>query len=208
MQDIKREEIAMAVNFLKNWWVVVFPTDTVYGIWALPDEIPVEKLYQIKKRDHSKKIIALIDDPSRLAEIIDEKPDFLEKIIPVLENFWPWELTVIFRAKLDFTKKFDQWLSTIWVRIPRNQTALDIIRWAGGTVLTTSANISWEASITSLEKLSPQIREEIDMEISDTSTLTGTPSTIILYEDWEIKLLREGNISLEEIKKVFDGQEC
>ena len=208
MQDIKREEIAMAVNFLKNWGVVVFPTDTVYGIWALPDEIAVEKLYQIKKRDYSKKIIALIDDRSRLAEIIDEKPDFLQKITPVLEKFWPWELTVIFRAKLDFTKKFDQWLSTIWVRIPRNQTALDIIRWAGGIVLTTSANISWEPSITSLEKLSPQIREEIDMEISDTSTLTGTPSTIILYEDWEIKLLREGNISLEEIRKVFDGQEC
>ena len=208
MQDIKREEIAMAVNFLKNWGVVVFPTDTVYGIWALPDEIAVEKLYQIKKRDHSKKIIALIDDPSRLVEIIDEKPDVLEKITPVLEKFWPWELTVIFRAKLDFTKKFDQWLTTIWVRIPKNQTALDIIRWAGGIVLTTSANISWEPSIISLEKLNPQIREEIDMEISDTSTLTGTPSTIIFYEDWEIRLLREGNISLEEIRKVFDGKDC
>lgn len=207
MQDIKREEIAMAVNFLKNWGVVVFPTDTVYGIWALSDEIAVEKLYQIKKRDHSKKIIALIDDRSRLIEIIDEKSGFLEKIAPVLEKFWPWELTVIFRAKLDFTKKFDQWLSTIWVRIPKNQTALDIIRWAGGIVLTTSANISWEPSIISLEKLNPQIREEIDMEISDTSTLTGTPSTIILYEDWEIKLLREGNISLEEIKKVFDRED-
>ena len=208
MQDIKREEIAMAVNFLKNWGVVVFPTDTVYGIWALPDEIAVEKLYQIKKRDHNKKIIALIDDRSRLAEIIDEKPDFLEKIAPVLEKFWPWELTVIFRAKLDFTKKFDQWLTTIWVRIPKNQTALDIIRWAGGIVLTTSANISWESSIISLDKLNPQIREEIDMEISDSSILTGTPSTIIFYEDWEIKLLREGNISLEEIKKVFDRQNC
>lgn len=207
MQDMRSEEIAMAVNFLKNWGVVVFPTDTVYGIWALPDEIAVEKLYQIKKRDHSKKIIALIDDPSRLAEIIDEKPDFLQKITPVLEKFWPWELTVIFRAKIDFTKKFDQWLTTIWVRIPRNETALDIIRWAGGIVLTTSANISWEPSITSLEKLNPQIREEIDMEISDTSTLTGTPSTIIFYEDWEIRLLREGNISLEEIKKVFDRQD-
>lgn len=208
MQDIKREEIAMAVNFLKNWGVVVFPTDTVYGIWALPDEIAVEKLYQIKKRDHSKKIIALIDDHSRLAEIIDEKSGFLEKITPVLEKFWPWEVTVIFRAKLDFTKKFDQWLSTIWVRIPRNQTALDIIRWAGGIVLTTSANISWEPSIISLEKLNPQIREEIDMEISDTSTLTGTPSTIIFCEDWEIRLLREGNISLEEIKKVFNRENC
>lgn len=208
MQDINREEIAMAVNFLKNWGVVVFPTDTVYGIWALPDEIAVEKLYQIKKRDHSKKIIALIDDHSRLAEIIDEKSGFLEKITPVLEKFWPWELTVIFRAKIDFTKKFDQWLTTIWVRIPRNQTALDIIRWAGGIVLTTSANISWEPSIISLEKLNPQIRKEIDMEISDSSILTGTPSTIILYEDWEVKLLREGNISLEEIRKVFDGQEC
>ena len=208
MQDIKREEIAMAVNFLKNWGVVVFPTDTVYGIWVLPNEIAVEKLYQIKKRDHSKKIIALIDDHSRLAEIIDEKSGFLEKITPVLEKFWPWEVTVIFRAKLDFTKKFDQWLSTIWVRIPRNQTALDIIRWAGGIVLTTSANISWEPSIISLEKLNPQIREEIDMEISDTSTLTGTPSTIIFYEDWEIRLLREGNISLEEIKKVFNRENC
>ncbi|MBB1557004.1 MAG: threonylcarbamoyl-AMP synthase [candidate division SR1 bacterium] len=208
MQDMRSEEIAMAVNFLKNGGVVVFPTDTVYGIGALPDEIAVEKLYQIKKRDHSKKIIALIGDRSRLAELIDEKPDFLEKITPVLQKFWPGELTVIFRAKLDFTKKFDQGLATIGVRIPKNQTALDIIRGAGGIILTTSANISGEPSIISLEKLNPQIRKEIDMEISDTSTLTGTPSTIILYEDGEIKLLREGNISLEEIKKVFDRQDC
>ena len=46
------------------------------------------------------------------------------------------------------------------------------------------------------------------MEISDTSTLTGTPSTIIFYEDWEIRLLREGNISLEAIKKVFNRENC
>ena len=50
MQDINREEIAMAVNFLKNWGVVVFPTDTVYGIWALPDEIAVEALSNQKER--------------------------------------------------------------------------------------------------------------------------------------------------------------
>ncbi|BBM35719.1 L-threonylcarbamoyladenylate synthase [Pseudoleptotrichia goodfellowii] len=198
-------EIKKVTEILLEGGVAVFPTDTVYGIGTLPREKSVRKIYEIKKRDFSKKIIALIDDISRLDKIISETFENIEKILPVLEKFWPGELTVIFKANTEFTSKFDKELETIGVRIPKNETALDIIKNTGGILLTTSANISGEEAVTELDKLSKEIREKADYVIGDNSKLTGKPSTIIKYENGNIGLLRKGNISSEDIKKAMKG---
>ena len=65
-------KIQNAVNILKKGGVAIFPTDTVYGIGTLPKKEYMEKIYKIKKRDFSKKIIALISDKNKLAELINE----------------------------------------------------------------------------------------------------------------------------------------
>lgn len=198
-------EIKKVTEILLEGGVAVFPTDTVYGIGTLPREKSVRKIYEIKKRDFSKKIIALIDDISRLDKIISETFENIEKILPVLEKFWPGELTVIFKANTEFTSKFDKELETIGVRIPKNETALDIIKNTGGILLTTSANISGEESVAELNKLNKEIKEKVDYMIGDNSKLTGKPSTIIKYENGNVELLRKGNISLEDIKKAMKG---
>ena len=69
-----------AIEILKKGGVVIFPTDTVYGIGALPKKKSVEKIYKIKHRDFSKKIIALVSDVEKIQEMIDETPQNLKKI--------------------------------------------------------------------------------------------------------------------------------
>ena len=76
-------KIQNAVNILKKGGVAIFPTDTVYGIGSLPKKEYMEKLYKIKKRDFSKKIIALISDKNKLSELINETDENIKKI----ENF-------------------------------------------------------------------------------------------------------------------------
>lgn len=198
-------EIKKVTEILLEGGVAVFPTDTVYGIGALPREKSVIKIYEIKKRDFSKKIIALINDISNLNEMIDETSENMDKISPVLREYWPGELTVIFKADRKFTRKFDEELETIGVRIPKNKTALEIIKNAGGIVLTTSANISGKNPVTRLNSLNEEIREKADCVIEDESTLTGKPSTIVKYENGEIELLRKGNVPIENIKKLMKG---
>ena len=199
------KNIKNVAEIMKNGGIAVFPTDTVYGLGAVPLKKSIEKIYEIKKRDFSKKIIALINDISNLNEMIDETSENMDKISPVLREYWPGELTVIFKADRKFTRKFDEELDTIGVRIPKNETALEIIKNAGGIVLTTSANISGENPVTRLNSLNEEIREKADCVIEDESTLTGKPSTIVKYENGKIELLRKGNVSIENIKKLMKG---
>lgn len=202
-------KIQNAVNILKSGGVAVFPTDTVYGIGALPEKEYVAKIYKIKKRDFSKKIIALISDRKILSKLINETPENKKKILPVLEKYWPGELTVIFRANQDFTQKFDKSMETIGIRIPKNETALEIIKNAGGVLLTTSANISGENAVTKMKNLSCELLKNVDIVISNKETenekqkSTGKPSTIVKYENGKLTLLREGNISFDEIMNNF-----
>ena len=193
MNNLKNN-VSDIVEILKKGGVAIFPTDTVYGIGALPDKEAVRRLYRIKKRDFSKKIIALIDNP-----------DNIDRIKKVIEECWPGELTIIFKANEEFTEKFDSGLKTVGIRIPKNRTAIDIIKNTGGIVLTTSANISGERAVTDIKDMSEVLLSEVDGIITDNSILTGVPSTIIKYVEGEIEILREGNINIEKIKQLMKG---
>ena len=158
------------VEILKKGGVAIFPTDTVYGIGALPNKESLRRLYKIKKRDFSKKIIALIDNPDKLKVLTSETEENIDRINKVIEECWPGELTIIFKANEMFTKKFDDGLKTVGIRIPQNKTAIEIIKNTGGIVLTTSANISGEKSVTDIKDISEVLLEEVDGIITDRSS--------------------------------------
>ena len=130
------------IKKIKNGGIVVFPTDTVYGIGAIPEKESLNKIYKIKHRDFSKKIIALISNNDVLKSIIDEREEDLSKIQKILQFYWPGELTVIFKANKEFINKFDETMETIGVRIPKSKIALELIEKVGGVLLTSSANLS------------------------------------------------------------------
>lgn len=199
------KDVNETADIIKRGGVVIFPTDTVYGIGVLPEKKPVERLYEIKKRDPSKKMIALIDNLDTVREIVDETEENMKRIGKVLDTFWPGELTVIFKANKKFTEKFDENMDTVGIRIPENETALKIIKAAGGIVLTTSANISGEEAVKKIEDINEKLLSNVDGVVKDTSVLTGVPSTIIKYEKGKITLLRKGNIEIEKIKKLMKG---
>lgn len=199
------KDVNETADIIKRGGVVIFPTDTVYGIGVLPEKKPVERLYEIKKRDPSKKMIALIDNLDTVREIVDETEENMKRIGKVLDTFWPGELTVIFKANKKFTEKFDENMDTVGIRIPENETALKIIKAAGGIVLTTSANISGEEAVKKFEDINEKLLSNVDGVVKDTSVLTGVPSTIIKYEKGKITLLRKGNIEIEKIKKLMKG---
>ncbi len=192
------------IKKIKNGGVVVFPTDTVYGIGAIPEKESLNKIYKIKHRDFSKKIIALISNNDVLKSIIDEREEDLSKIQKILQFYWPGELTVIFKANKEFINKFDKTMETIGVRIPKSKIALELIEKVGGILLTSSANLSGGKTVINMEDIDTAIINEVDIVIEAEENLTGIPSTIIKYENGKISLLREGNIKFENILKLID----
>ncbi len=192
------------IKKIKNGGIVIFPTDTVYGIGSIPLKNSLNKIYEIKHRDFSKKIIALISSNDILKNIVDESEENLLKIQKILKFYWPGELTIIFKANKNFTNKFDETMETIGVRIPQSKIALNLIEKVGGILLTSSANLSGEKSTIKLKEINKTICDQVDVIIEAREKLTGIPSTIIKYEEGKISLLREGNIKFENILKLID----
>ena len=168
--------------------VVVFPTDTVYGIGTIwTDYVGIEKIYDIKKRDGRKPLAVL-------AYSFEQIKDYIEIVnnstIDLVNKYWPGAVTFIFKKKVNF----DYPLETIAFRIPNSTTALEILR-KFGPLATTSVNLSGEEPInnpTDIEKKFPNI----DYIVSDKEEFSSVSSTIVDLTTKEIKILRQGEIKI------------
>lgn len=196
-----KENLLLAKEILLGGRPIIFPTDTVYGIGAIPTKKAVDEIYRLKKRDKSKKIIALV---SSIDKIYDIAEDIDENII---NHFMPGALTVIFRAK---PKMYDIVGETIGVRIPDSKLTLELIESVGGILMTSSANISGNPPAKTVSELSKDLVENVECILTSDQILTGIPSTIISYIDKKYVLIREGEIPFEKIINlggyIFEGE--
>ena len=196
-----KQNLLLAKEILLGGRPIIFPTDTVYGIGAIPTKKAVDEIYRLKKRDKSKKIIALV---SSIDKIYDIAEDIDENII---NQFMPGALTVIFRAK---PKMYDIVGETIGVRIPDSKLTLELIESVGGILMTSSANISGNPPAKTVSELSKDLVENVECILTSDQILTGIPSTIISYIDKKYTLIREGEIPFEKIINlggyIFEGE--
>lgn len=196
-----KENLLLAKEILLGGRPIIFPTDTVYGIGAIPTKKAVDEIYRLKKRDKSKKIIALVSSTDKIYDIAE---DIDENII---NHFMPGALTVIFRAK---PKMYDIVGETIGVRIPDSKLTLELIESVGGILMTSSANISGNPPAKTVSELSKDLVENVECILTSDQILTGIPSTIISYIDKKYALIREGEIPFEKIINlggyIFEGE--
>ena len=199
-KKISEESVLEVINCLKNNGIAIFPTDTVYGIGTVYNNPKgIERIYEVKQRDRSKPIIALISDISHLDKLVNLEEENPGNISEIMEKYWPGELTIVFdKSKYNVAKD-----NTIGVRIPGDEILLRIIESCGGIVFTTSANISGEKSPAKIEDISYDILKKTDFILDGGPILNGVPSTVIKYSAGKISVLREGNIKTEEILKLF-----
>lgn len=184
--------------------LLIYPTDTVYGLGAVIDnEESLKKIYEAKSRAFSSPLIALVSSVDKIEKIahIDEKN---EKIVKELaKNFWPGALTIILKKKDIVPGIMVSNGDTVGIRIPDLKISLDIIEMAGGILATTSANISGEPSPRSYAELTDEIKSRVDIVIDGGECKIGEVSTIIDLTKSIPKILRKGAISTEEIKKII-----
>lgn len=197
------------IDDAKDGEIILFPTDTVYGLSVIIKNESnflenISKLYKIKKRDENKKIILLIDKIERIYNICDNN-NIDNKILNVMKNFWPGSLSIIFKTNEKFKNitKYD----TIGVRIPNLSITRDIISKFGGYLFVTSANISGELSPKNYSDISLDILKNVNYYIKyeDMKNISGNPSTILDYSNNKLNILREGEITLNKIKEIYEN---
>lgn len=190
---MNESKIEDGIKLLLEGRCIIVPTDTVYGLGAIPTKKAIEQLYLLKKRDKNKKILALVSDYNDFFKLTDDID------LNLIKHFLPGALSIVCKTKKEFV---DLLGPTVGIRIPDNDLTRDIIRRVGGILMTTSANISGEPPVTNISNISDELLKNVPLIITTDKNLSGIPSTIVSYLDGKYSLIRQGQINFEEILKI------
>jgi len=189
-----KEGIEKASLIINQGGIVVFPTDTVYGIGCDPyNKESVKKIYELKSRDISKPLPVLVYSK----EIAEQIAFFDEIAKKIAEKFWPGPLTIILKLTDENLKKSLNVSDKIAIRVPDHKCTLKLLEKCNFLV-GTSANISGHSSFTNPDECFNNI-QKYDIFVDGGIITSLGESTIIEIENEEIKIIRKGSISHEEI---------
>ena len=169
--EAQLDEIAA---LLRSGGVVLLPTDTIYGLHALANDISGAKIAAIKGRDAEKRFVIIAASVAQLEAMGVDVP-------PVLKNIWPAPLTAILRRGS----------KTIAARVPDLKWLRELLQRTG-PLISTSANRSGEPPITIVEALADDLLRAID-GIADIGPQNGKPSVIVDFTETEPRFIREGD---------------
>lgn len=198
--NFNSNELKNVSSNIKNGAIAIFPTETVYGIGVNALNVDaVKKLYEVKHRPLNKPISLLVSDMNMINMIAKNISNIEYKL---MEAFFPGPLTIILEKKDIVSNIVTSNNSTVGVRMPANNIALELIKYAKVPLATSSANISGNASGTTLNSIIKDFLGKVDYFIDSGECKLKTPSTIVKVVNGIPRILRQGSISLEEIEKV------
>jgi len=186
--------INLAATTIKNGGVVVFPTDTVYGIGCDPlNAKAVEAIFRIKKRKESKQLPVLAyskDEVSKIA-VFD---DISNKIA---DKFWPGQVTLVLKLKDNEIKKAMNLNDKVAVRVPNHPCVLALLKECK-LIVGTSANFSGHPAFSDSRKVQENF-SGYDVFLESGTISNSTTSTIVEVKNGILRILRQGKITKEEI---------
>ena len=197
-EKINKRELAEIKKTIEEGGIIIFPTETVYGIAASAlSEKGIDKLYKAKKRPREKAINIMISDKKEIEKYAIIKNKVERKII---DKFMPGEITIILEKKNNFGKTFTLPDNTIGIRIPNSPIALAILKEINIPLIVSSANISGMESGINPEEIKKYFSKSVDAIISGGIIEKGVPSTIVKVDKGKINILREGKITKKQIE--------
>ena len=184
------------ITVLRQGGILAFPTDTVFGLACVMDIDAMKKVYKAKGRDFNKPLPMMCDSLNMIRTVAytDEKA---EKII---DKLTPGALTVILNKREELDDYITQGNKTIGIRVPDDDWILGLIEDIGKPIMVTSANISGEGSLLKWEDVYECMNGKIDGIVCEDAK--GDRASTIVDLSGDIRILREGPISLDEILEV------
>lgn len=186
---------------LRRGELVVFPTETVYGLGALmKDERAVQKIFDVKGRPSKNPLIVHIADTAQLKNLTKMVSPSAKKLI---DRFWPGPLTICFEKSEQVPDIVTAGLPTVCARMPDHELAQQLLKEVGEPVAAPSANLSGRPSTTTFEDAKRQLAEKGVNFLDGGSTPLGIESTVVDCSREMVRLLRPGAVSQKEIEIVL-----
>ena len=200
-ENIENSELIECAKVLKDGGIIIFPTETVYGIGANAlYKNSVQKIYDVKERPGEKPLSIMVSDIDKISDYAIISNEIEKKII---ENFMPGPITIVLKRKEKVLDYVSSGKDTIGVRIPDNKIILEILKKAGVPIVAPSANISGKPSGIIFEDILKDFNGKVDVCVNGGECKLAEPSTIVQVIDNKINILRQGKIKLEDIEKVL-----
>ncbi|MDH5815420.1 MAG: L-threonylcarbamoyladenylate synthase [Candidatus Nezhaarchaeota archaeon] len=189
-----REALKPAIRSLRDGGILIYPTDTVYGIGCDPrNEEALIKLLTLKGR--SGKPLPLLASSIEIVRSIAEVPPKAERLMRV---FWPGPLTIVLPLKASLPDQVTMGERKVGLRIPNHVVARILAEGVGGLIVGTSANKSGEPPPRSFDEVDPYLKKMVSVVIDGGTCPLGVPSTVVEV-DGEVKVIREGAVKVEEV---------
>ena len=189
-----------AAAVLRSGGVIVYPTETLYGLGAdARNPEAVRRVFEIKKRPPDRAVTVILGSEDMLDEVVSSVPELARELTDV---FWPGPLTLVLPARSDLPKLLLAGGTTIGVRVPGDYLCRALSKELGGPITATSANISGGPDLIDPGDIERVLGEEVDLLIDAGPARSRVPSTVALVKDRSVRVLREGRIRVEELRKV------
>ena len=187
----RKEQIEEAVRVLKSGGILLYPTDTIWGIGCdATDERAVERIFEIKQRADSKSLIILACDMDMVARYVREIPEMAVTV----ESLSDKPLTIIYPEGINLASNVTAEDGSIAIRIPKSEYCLELLRAFRKPIVSTSANVSGTSAPKRYADITDDIKTAVDFTVDPSceQNATGKASSIIkLGLHNEVQVIRE-----------------
>ncbi len=197
------EVINLAATVLRDGGIVVFPTETVYGIGASAHScFGPQEIFEIKVRPLEKPLPWLVEDEGALDIYGVDVPEYAYDLG---KTFWPGALTLVTRASDVVGKDFRADDDTVALRSPDHEVVMELIQASGGPIIATSANTSGHPAPGAFEEVENRIIAAADVALDGGETAHRKPSTVVDCTGPEPVVIREGAIPADQVMAAAKG---
>lgn len=196
-----RAEILRAVAALGRGEVIVFPTETLYGLGAdALQPAAVDRVFQLKGRDPDNPIPVLISDRAMLFTVVAHVPPIAEKLIG---RFWPGPLTIVLPARSDIPRPLMNANGGIGVRVSSGPFATELVQGLGRPITATSANPSGQPPARTAQQAKKYFSGRIDIFLDGGRLGSEMGSTVIEITGDALRIVRAGEIDRSQLEAVL-----
>jgi L-threonylcarbamoyladenylate synthase len=201
MKDQEHADVELAARTIQSGGLVVFPTETVYGLGASAlDEHAVLKIFRAKGRPADNPLIVHVAELEEIATLVRRVPDAARRLFAA---FAPGPLTLVVEASHRVPRAVTAGLDSVAVRIPRHPLARRLLRSAGRPIAAPSANRSGEPSPTTVEMARRSLGSAVDVYLDGGPCEVGLESTVAAVSEERVVILRPGAVSADEISALL-----
>ncbi len=185
-----RKKLTQARDAILSGGIVIIPTETFYGIAVDPfNQAAVLRVFQIKSRPHTKPLPLIASDATVVRRLATNLSDAISGL---MDLYWPGSVTILVKTEAPLSELLTGKAGKIGVRVPPHCAARSLAEMAGGLITATSANLSGEPNPDTVQMISPKVIAAADLVVDLGPTPGGKPSTVIDFENGQLRVIREG----------------